>query len=270
MSDEQLRLKAAIKRRLLLAGLMLLLCCGMVYFRYSTEEEWQMYCAEKQQEAGVQSQISSLEAANAELLETIESNGKELVSFTDDKIKYINLASQLSMKNNVVINKLIVSDVWTEGEMSGMTTNIEVQGSLSDIRQFVESYCSTQYTNRVNVVSCRPLGRYPWILRTIDGERVLAWFDISHDELLQEELENTAATSSDNSQLPAGFAMPEIPQPESQLSYSYDEETGKFYWDGTTVEVDQETLDETPINLEKIFANNTMKAYLVIDFLGRA
>lgn len=271
MTDEQLKRKNTIKRILLGSFILLLLSCGIWYFRYSTEAEYQSYLSQVAQEASAQQQVSSLTSANNELLTTIEENGKELVSFSEDKIKYINLASELSLKYNVVINKLTVSDVWNEGEMSGMTTSIEIQGTLDDVESFVEDYCSTKYTNRVNVVSMRPLGRYVWLGRAIDDEKVLTWFDLSQDETLWEEKVRSDAAQALQQQVADNFGLPVVNTTvTSTLPYTYDPDTGKFIYNGTSVEVDQDTLDLSPISLDKMFSAVDMKAYLVIDFLGRS
>lgn len=270
MTDEQLKRKADIKKILFGSGLLLLLACGLLYFRWSTTPEVDAYKAQKAQEANVQSQVSTLNTANAELMAVIDENGQELVSFTEDKIKYINLASQLSLSHQVRINQLSVSDVWQEGEMSGMTTTIEVEGELTDVKEFIEEYCSTNYTNRINVVSCRPTGRYAWIARNIDDNSVISWFNLGPDEAMYIEQQQQEQAEAYQNQSQAEFGLPITFVEESDLSYSYDPNTGKFLYNGTSVEVPQSVLDETPITLEKMFANNLIKAYLVIDFLGRA
>lgn len=270
MTDEQLKRKADIKKILMGSGLLLLLAIGLFYFRWKTNEDITIYKSQKAQEATVQSQVNALTSSNAELMAVIEENGQELVSFTEDKIKYVNLASQLSLAHQVHINQLTVSDVWQEGEMSGMTTTIEVEGDLTNIKEFIEEYCSTNYTNRINVVSCRPTGRYAWVSRNIDENNVISWFNLGPDEAMYIEQQQQEQAEAYQQQSQADFGLPITFIEDTELSYSYDQNTGKFYYNGTSVEVPQSVLDETPITLEKMFANNTIKAYLVIDFLGRA
>lgn len=271
MSDEQLKRKAAIKKLLIGAVALLVLALGIFYFRFKTDPRVQAYQSQKSQEAGVQSQVDSLMSLNAQLMATIEENGKELVSFTDDKIKYINLASELSLTHSVRINKLTVSDVWQEGEMSGMTTTIEVEGQLPDVRAFVEEYCGTNYTNRINTVSCRPSGRYVWLSRGIDSEKVLEWFDLSKDQAMYDE--QTAEAEAESKRQNMEFGMPVAGESETNLNnpgYTYDPESGQFTDSATGLPVDLEELEVTPITLDKMFANAPYKVYLVIDFLGRA
>ena len=271
MSDEQLKRKSSIKKILILSGVLLLASVMLMYFRYATNASYQTYQSQKAQEGSVRDNVMVLSNANSELLVIIEENGKELVSFSEDKIKYINLASELSIQHGVTINKLTVSDVWNEGEMSGMTTSIEVEGDLTAVKEFIEDYCSTEYTNRINVVSCRPAGRYAWLERGIDGENALTWFDLGPDQAMYEEQENVSSSGLLQLQAPDGdFGLPITNMSELDLPYTYDAATGKFVYSGTSVAVDQDTLDETPITLEKMFADSPMKAYLVIDFLGRA
>lgn len=271
MSDEQLRQRLIIKQRLTIAGVLLLLSVAIVYFWIRTNPEWSQYQFEKDQESSIQAQIDSLTNANNQLLATIEENGKELVSFSEDKIKYINLASELSLSHSVRINKLTVSDVWQEGEMSVMTTSIEVEGDLSDVRRFIDDYCSTNYTNRINVVSCRPSGRYTWLQRGVDGQKVLGWFDLSEDEALYQDIQNQLEAEQAQQNTEAGIPV--------ASSDDTDELTFAVYWDPelesfvnalTGVVVSQEEVDEMPITLDRMFAPVPMKVYLVIDFLGRA
>ena len=268
MSDAQLKQRLIIKHRLIIAGLLLVVAVGLLYFKYSTDSTWAQYQSDKQQESVVQSNVDSLNATNAQLMATIEENGKQLVSFSEDKIKYINLASDLSLEHSIRINKLTVSDVWEEGEMSVMTTSIEVEGSRSNVRAFVEEYCGANYTNRINVVSCRPSGRYVWLQREVDGEKVLNWFDLSQDEALYESLmkqqqkEENAAGSE--------FGIPQVQENAQTPSYTFDPDTSSFIDTVTGEVISPEVLDETPITLDKMFSDRPMKVYLVIDFLGRA
>lgn len=270
MSDEQLRQRLIIKRRLILSGVLLLLSAAIVYFWIRTNPEWSQYQFEKDQESSIQAQIDSLTAANNQLLATIEENGKELVSFSEDKIKYINLASELSLRHSVRINKLTVSDVWQEGEMSGMTTAIEVEGDLSNVREFIDEYCSTNYTNRINVVSCRPSGRYTWLQRGIDGQNVLGWFDLSVDDALYKDLQSQIEAERMQQNTEAGIPVASSIEDDLAIAVYWDPELGSFINAATGEMVSQEELDETPITLDKMFAPVPMKVYLVIDFLGRA
>lgn len=269
MSDEQLKRKADIKRILIGCALLLLAAVGLFYFRWRTNNEVEVYHAQKAQEASAQANVERLQQSNNQLMAIIEENGQELVSFSEDKIKYINLASSLSLSHSVRINKLVVSDVWTEGEMSGMTTTIEVEGKLSQVEAFIEDYCGTNYTNRINVVSCRPTGRYAWLSRGTDQENVLSWFNLGPDEAMYAEQQAVEQQGISQTISGSSSGLPVLWADESQLSYSYDPETGRFLYNGTQVEVPQSVLDETPITLEKMFADNQIKAYLVIDFLGR-
>lgn len=270
MSDEALNRRLAIRRTLLVALLLLLVAAGLFYFRFSTAKQVQLYKSQKAQEVSAQNQVDQLTAGNAQLIATIEENGKELVSFSDDKIKYINLASELSKSHSVRINKLTVSDIWQEGEMSGMTTAIEIEGDLSSVRGFVEEYCGVNYTNRINIVSCRPSGRYVWLDRGIDAEKVLGWFDLSKDEALYEEMEADKDAEERRQNAEFGLAVASSSQTQDTPPYRYDPNTASFVDIVTGEPVDYTVLDETPITLEKMFANTPYKVYLVIDFLGRA
>lgn len=246
MTDEQLHIRMINKRMILVAVMLLLLSGGLVYYWISTTPAVKNYESQLSQESSLQGQIQSLEDSNGQLRATIEQAGKELISFSEDKIKYINLASTLSQEYDVHINKLTVSDVWDEGQMSGMTTSIEVQGSLEAVQKFVDSYCDTRYTNRINVVSCRPIDKYPWVERNIDGVKVLKWFDLTKEEAYYKDKMSTERAQLNKAAMEAGLA--------SSAADDY---------------FQKEKDERDPITLDKIFADKTFKVYLVIDFLGR-
>lgn len=269
MSDEQLKRRLVIRRILFVSALLFLASIGLIYYTYSTETEWQTYLSEKSQESSYQSQIATLTASNNNLIATIEENGKQLVSFSEDKIKYINLASDLSLTYNVRINKLAVSDVWDEGEMSGMTTAIEVEGGMSNIRGFIDEYCGTRYTNRVNVISCRPTGRYAWLTRSIDGNKVIGWFDTSADEQMYERQMQQIKAEERALLQQQGIITEEKDPIPLQIVPVYDPETGTIVDLKTGVALTQEQIDEIPITIDTMFSDKPMKVYLVIDFLGR-
>lgn len=245
MTDDQLSVRLFNKRVLTISVILFLISIGLAYYWVYTNPAVKAYEQQISKEASLQSQIDILEDGNNLLRSSIEQTGKELISFSENKIKYINLASEMSEQYELKINKLSVSDVWEEGQMSGMTTEIEVEGSLPDITKFINSYCGINYTNRINVVSCRPSGRFPWLVRKIDGQNVLGWFDISaeeqaHVQFLKDEetMLNRAAT-------------------EAGLTYSGNSTD-------TLVEKDPS------ITLNEMFSQKVFKVYLKIDFLGRS
>ena len=246
MTDEQLHVRMINKRIIIVAILLLLLSGGLFYYWYKHASDITTYEQQKAREVTLQQQVNQLEEANNALRGTIEQTGKELVSFSEDKIKYINLASKLSDENDVQINKLTVSDVWDEGQMSGMTTTIEVEGPLDNVRNFVNSYCGINYTNRINVVSCRPVGVYPWFSRGIDDNRALTWLNLDEEQTKYDTLQREERAQLSQAAMEAGIpsALP----------------------DSIIQEQDEE---ERPITLSKMFEEKTFKVYLVIDFLGR-
>ena len=101
-----------LKRILVVSAILLLLSAGFIYYWLETNSQITRYEAQKAQEVNLQSQIQALESQNNSLRETIEQTGKTLISFTEDRIAYINLASELSTEYDVHINKLVVSDIW--------------------------------------------------------------------------------------------------------------------------------------------------------------
>ena len=242
MSDEALHRRMMSKRLLIISVLLILLGCGLYYVKIYYDPMLSAYRAQKAQEAGLQQQIESLQSTVAQMTNTIEETGKELVSFTEDKIKYINIASELASKYEVNINELSVSDVINQGQMSMMTTIVEVQGDLEGVRGFISEYCSQNYTNRITKVSLRPDDRYDWMHRYIDDLLVLPWFDLT-DEITKWEEENADA----------------IRQQQQEILNN----------GGSVSDINDLVGEAKSITLDDMFKNYTFKLYLQVDFLGR-
>lgn len=237
MTDEQISRRKAVVRSITVSVVLLLIAAALAYMRFATKWEWEDWKSDKAEESVLQSQIQQMEAQNSTLSATIEETGKKLVSFSEDKLKYINLASTLSVEHEVQINRLTVSDTWTEGQMCGMTSTIEVQGLPRNVEAFVLEYCSSDSANRVNSVSYRPTDEYVWVQRDIDESRVLSWFDLK-DETQKYNQENSVKTATNSTE--GGDSA------EGSVSSKHS------------------------ITLNQMFQEKEMKAYLVVDFLGRA
>ena len=245
MTDEQIRTRTMNKRLFLISLVLLLISGALVFYWHSNESVLDDYKSQKASETSLRSQVAALENENNSLRNTIEQTGKELVSFSENKIMYINLASQMAEESGVEINKFTVSDIWTEGTMSGMTSSIEVRGSLFQIKNFINKYCGLNYTNRVNVISCRPEGRYPWFQRNIDGEQVLTWLDLSYEDNLYQNQQSEERQALLEAAIEAGISIADLfPEEEEENT-------------------------EVPISLAQMFEDKVFKAYLEIDFLGR-
>lgn len=229
MSDEQLHRRMVSKRLLIIALVLVAFSGGLFYYRYYMQTDLNRWKSEKAQENSLRNEIQALESAIGGLSSTIEETGKELVSFSEDKIVYINLASELATKYGVTINELSVSDVWTEGQMAGMTTVVEVQGTFEGVRGFVSEYCGTNHTNRITKIACRPDARFEWMWRYIDDLIIMPWFDLTEEESM------------------------------------YDKEMSEANRENGMVVEDE----VRSITLEDMFADYTFKLYLQVDFLGR-
>lgn len=242
MSDQQLHRRMVSKRLLIVSVLLILLGCGLYYVKIYYDPTLAAYRSQKAQEQGLQSQITALQADIAQKTATIEETGKQLVSFSEDKIKYINLASELAGKYDVNINELSVSDVFNQGQMSLMTTVVEVQGNLEGVRGFISEYCNQNYTNRITKISMRPDDRYQWMHRYIDDLLVLPWFDLDAEKQLWEEENAEAIRQQQQEILNAG---------------------------GTVADLEAFNQRVHSITLDDMFKSYTFKLYLQIDFLGR-
>lgn len=242
MSDEQLHIRAINRRICIIAALLMLVSAALLYYRISTESDISNYQSSKAQEASLKNQVTALEQTNAQLTSTIEQTGLELVSFTEDKIRYINLASSLALRYSVDISKLTVSDIWQEGTMAGMTTSVEITGTFEAIKNFVNAYCDSGSTNRINVISLRSTDRYVWVKRGVDNNQILTWIDLESEQTYYEQWLHNLEQEKQQAAAEAGIASP-TPPPQTE--------------------------PELPITLGTLFSDSEFKIYLEIDFLGR-
>lgn len=245
MSDQQIHRRMMSKRLLIISVLLVILGCGLYYVKIYFDPSLASYRSQKSQEAGLQSQITSLQGTISNMSQTIEETGKELVSFSEDKIKYVNLASELSTKYDVTITELSVSDVLSQGQMSMMTTVVEVEGDLEGVRGFISEYCGQNYTNRITKISMRPYGEeQSWTKRYIDELTVLDWYSeaMQEERQLWEEENQEAIRQQQQDILNAGGSVSDV----NALN-------GKRH----------------SLTLDDLFKNYTFRLYLQVDFLGR-
>ena len=242
MSDEQLLRKQQVKKLAIICIAMAMVSIAILVWSFQQFESYDLYVSDKAREKTLAAQVNSLRSSNESMSATIEENGKELVSFDEDRIKYVNLASDLSLQTGVQINRITVSDIIDEGEMTYMNTKIEIEGMIPDIARFIFKYCGGNNANRINVVSCRPSGRYAWLDRGIDGQKVMAWFDLSEDERIYEEF------------------LKDIRREEIKEASEFDIPVEGLNSEDSGLDI---------ITLDKMFATEPAKVYMSIDFLGR-
>lgn len=245
MTDSQIKQKESTRRAIILLVFAVLVSGFAWYWYYQLHTDYTYWEKEKQQEVVIQQQVTNLSNAVQEMATQIDEAGKELVSFTEDRIKYVNLASDLSSKHNLRIERLTVSDLKTEGEMQIMTTSIEVDGMFEDVNNFVKDYCAEHNMNRINIVSCRPTGRYAWVTRGIDEEKVLGWFDLEPEQELHDAYVDKVQGSGANS-----YGQ------HVDLDKAEDKPVNVVEYDAITV--------------DKMFAEEPFRIFLEVDFLGRS
>ena len=237
MNDSNARKKLLIRKQMIASGVLLIISLGIFYALHVLSPAVESYERDKASEAGLSSQIESLTAENAKLSESIQNTGKELISFSEDKLKYTNLASTLAMTSNVHINKLSVSNLVQDGQMTLMPVEIEIEGSMADVTSFVTEYCGSNGANRIKAISYRPTDDYPWLARGIDGEKILTWF-------------TAGSLSQGNPSAPTTPTAPSLP--------------------ATSTLDEGEVVAPGGISLMSVFAPRNIRVYLKVDFLGRS
>lgn len=153
MTDEQLHRRMISTRLLIVAVVLLLAAAGMLYYRSYRQPELVNYRSLKAQEEGLQNTITSMQSEVASRQASIDQNGQQLVSFSEDRNVFVTRAAELAQTCGVGMPKFSVSKEWNEGSMGGMTVQIEIEGGIEGIRNFLcgllRSYVHEPYHPRV-------------------------------------------------------------------------------------------------------------------------
>lgn len=127
------------------------------------------------------SQISSTQKELENLQYTIDNSGKEFIDLASNKDNYVKALGLLCDANQLNIHKMTVGDLVAEdGGLSTMSVVLELQGSLDEVKNFVNDIYSSEMLCRINSISYRlQNSTFSWMWRNIDENDVVSWWDIS-------------------------------------------------------------------------------------------
>lgn len=112
---------------------------------------------------------------------SIDASGKAMVSLAENKDAYVKGLGLLCNANSLNIHKMTVDDIVTEENgMSYMTVELQLQGNLHEVKNFVNDIYASEMMCRINSISYRLEGEnFSWMWRAIDDNDMVEWWDIS-------------------------------------------------------------------------------------------
>ena len=120
----------------------------------------------------------------------IDASGKMIVSLSENKDVYVKNLGLLCNANGLNIHKMTVDDIQVDAnKISYMTVELQLQGGLRSVKEFVSDIYASQMLCRINSVSYRLANEnFSWMWRAIDDDSMIEWWDISSikDYLLED------------------------------------------------------------------------------------
>ena len=135
----------------------------------------------------VAQKISTTVDETSRYIRTLSTSGKKFENLQTEKDKCIEFLGTVAQKNQLNINKMTADDVIPAGRMSTMQVDIELQGSLYNVKNFVQQMYDSEIVSRINSFSYRLQGEdstttFPWMWRAIDNDTLVPWWNITGDE----------------------------------------------------------------------------------------
>lgn len=180
---EERRLMGEKKRKTFLyfaIGFLLLLTCRLVLNpRYASLKK------DINQTASLATKITGLAQQTDAIRDELQQTGKVYGDLFLEKDSYISYLGDVTMANNLTINKLTVDDVVpADKDMSSMKAEIELQGTLYDVKNFVQQLYASEVVNRINSFSYRLQNdnNLQWMWRAIDNKNLVDWWNLGETD----------------------------------------------------------------------------------------
>ena len=129
-----------------------------------------------------------IDTMSAELEQYEEKLEKSIYTYTDlekNKSSFVDTLNGLAQKNSLKVNKLIVGDSTQMGSLQSLVVDLELDGSIYNIRDYVQNLYDTGIVSRITSISYRT--KYPdnvsvgWLWRSIDDATALPWFSLEDE-----------------------------------------------------------------------------------------
>lgn len=124
---------------------------------------------------------STLDEADQYLM-ALDASGKVFNNIVLDKDSYIQYAGVVAQENQLKINKMTVDDILDRGTIYTMRAQIELQGSLYNVKNFVQELYDSETVCRINSFSYRIQAEdgtsFQWMWRSIDDQQLVPWWNL--------------------------------------------------------------------------------------------
>ena len=166
------------------------------------------YEKSKEDIASASSLVRQINATQAEAdlaVQELNASGKVYGDLLREKDAYIEFVGGLAQENQLNINKMTVDDIESVGTLYSMKARIELQGSLYNVKNFVQGLYDAETISRINSLSYRLQAEdgqetFPWMWRSIDDEQLVPWWslDIGKDIVQKDEGEDERPLSAND------------------------------------------------------------------------
>lgn len=112
----------------------------------------------------------------------IEASGKVFLDLEENKDAYLKALGVLCDASSLNIHKMSVGDIGESvNGTANMTVALEVQGTLTDIQDFIDNLYGSEILCRVASISYRlDNNAFSWMWRFVDDQPVIDWWNISN------------------------------------------------------------------------------------------
>lgn len=130
--------------------------------------------------------ISATNDEAGRLSDQISMFKKQYVPLAENKDAYIAYLGELAQRNDLNINKMTVGDIFPTGSLYSLDSEIELQGDLYNIKNFVHQLYESEKVARILSVSYRVQNKsnLKWMWRRIDDAQLVPWWDVDTDTAL--------------------------------------------------------------------------------------
>ena len=152
--------------------------------------------------------ISATNEEAAQLEKVLSKSGKEFASLKENRDELIAYLGALAQENDLSINKMTVGDILPKSKLYSLNTEIEVQGELYNIKNFIHELNASEKVARILSLSYRvrtgnDKTMPKWMWRNIDDTQLIDWWDTSTDNALiigsntEQAVANTGLTADE-------------------------------------------------------------------------
>lgn len=180
------RSKHPIRNRLIIILLLLVLGAAITFVEHNNfAPEYESLKSQISEVSATAAKITGVQEQTQDYKEILASSGKTYGNLVLDKDEYVSYLGEITLANNLNINKMTVNDiVEAENNMNAMTVRLELQGDLYNVKNFIQQLYETDSVNRIVSFSYRLQSERDllWMWRGIDDELLVSWWDLTGND----------------------------------------------------------------------------------------